>query len=90
LIGDGGDDNKETLLCYLVQAGYDAQFLQATLIQKTAAEEDRERITEPNTVEHVRALAALLSCDSWMPCDPQRLLFIIGVKGLSGRKGCDG
>ena len=71
LIGDGGEDNDETLLCYslqvandnavyaLTQAGYDAQYLQATLIRKTTAEEDSERITvtEPNTVERVRALA---------------------------------
>ena len=69
LIGDGDDNDKETLLRYSVQvandnaiyalsqAGYDAQFLQATLIQKSAAEDDRERITVPNTVECVRALA---------------------------------
>jgi hypothetical protein len=69
LIGDGGDDNDETLLRHSVQvandnaiyalnqAGYDAQFLQATLIQKSGAEDERERITEPNTVARVRALA---------------------------------
>jgi hypothetical protein len=69
LIGDGGDDNNETLLRHSVQvandnaiyalnqAGYDAQFLQATLIQKSGAEDERERITEPNTVARVRALA---------------------------------
>lgn len=69
-IGDGDDNDEETLLRYSVQvandnaiyalsqAGYDAQFLQATLIHKSTAEEDRERITVPNTVERVRALAA--------------------------------
>ena len=68
VIGDGCDDD-ETLLRYsiqvandnaiyaLTQAGYDAQFLQATLINKTAADDDNKQITEPHTVERVRALA---------------------------------
>jgi hypothetical protein len=42
----------------LTQAGYDAQFLQGTLINKTSADDDdKDRITEPHTVERVRALA---------------------------------
>ncbi len=69
VIGDGSDDN-ETLLRYsiqvtndnaiyaLTQAGYDAQFLQGTLINKTSADDDdKDWITEPHTVERVRALA---------------------------------
>ena len=77
VIGDGSNDEDKTLLRYLIlvandnavyaltQVGYDATFLQATLINKTSAGEDAGRITEPYTVERVCALAEAKEHGGW-------------------------
>ncbi len=62
-IGDGDDESdmlkhvvqtaNNTVVYHLIQAGYDAQYLTATLIKKV----HEERVTEPNTVACQLALA---------------------------------
>ena len=62
-IGDGDDESdmlqhavqtaNNTAVYHLIQAGYDAQYLTATLIKKVR----EERVTEPNTVARQLALA---------------------------------